>query len=60
MTTVHKPEVVGGEAGAEDGMVYLDGPDGIACAMTPGAAEDTARALTKAAEDARRQRPGPR
>ena len=41
---------------ALDGEVVLRGPDGIALSMTPEAAEETARRLLKASEEARRQR----
>jgi len=41
---------------AVDGEVVLRGPDGVAVSMTPEAAEETARRLLKAAEEARRQR----
>ncbi|KKW91492.1 MULTISPECIES: hypothetical protein [Sphingobium] len=47
-----------GEAYAEEGQVMLDGPDGVAVSLTPGAAEQTARALLRAASDARRQLDG--
>ena len=40
---------------AEDGEVHLDGPDGIAAAFTPDAAEEMARRLLTAAVEARRQ-----
>ena len=51
----HDPEHVGGHAAAEQGVVVLDGPDGVAVAMTPDAAEATARSLAEAAAEARRQ-----
>lgn len=35
------PSEVGGKAVTEEGMVLLDGPDGIANSMTPDAAEET-------------------
>ena len=44
-----------GVASAEQGQVLLDGPDGVAVAMTPDAAEATARSLATAASDARGQ-----
>ncbi|WP_277316820.1 hypothetical protein [Sphingomonas sp. AOB5] len=44
-----------GVAGAEQGKVILDGPDGVAITMTPAAAEGTARSLLAAAEEARHQ-----
>ena len=40
---------------AEEGEVLVDGPDGVAVAMTPDAAEETARRLMTAAAEARRQ-----
>lgn len=43
------------ETSAVDGDVTLNGPDGIGLSMTPDAAEETARRLTRAAEDARKQ-----
>lgn len=44
-----------GKAVAEKGQVLLDGPDGIAIALTPDAAEITARELLRAAVEARSQ-----
>ena len=52
----HEPERVGGVATAEQGIVLLDGPDGVAVTMTPEAAESTARSLLAAAEEAVEQR----
>jgi len=52
----HVPETLGGTASAEQGQVILDGPDGVAVAMTPEAAEATARSLLAAAEEAAEQR----
>ena len=40
---------------AEEGEVLVDGPDGVAVAMTPDAAEETGRRLIDAAAEARRQ-----
>lgn len=48
---LHNP----GTANAEAGLVILDGPDGIAVAMSPEAAAETGRRLIAAAEEARRQ-----
>jgi len=45
-----------GVASAEQGVVLLDGPDGVAIAMTPEAAEATGRSLIAAAEEALAQR----
>ena len=43
------------EVAAEDGAVIVDGPNGVAIAMMPDAAEETARRLMKAALEARGQ-----
>lgn len=51
----HAPEEEAGVAAAEAGIVVLDGPDGVAVAMTPDAADGTARSLSAAAAEARRQ-----
>ena len=45
------------QVGAEDGQVIVDGPDGVAVTMVPDAAEETARRLLEAVEEARRQVP---
>jgi len=52
----HLPETKAGIAAAEDGQVILDGPNGVAVAMTPEAAMATARSLLSAAEEATNQR----
>ena len=44
-----------GIANAEDGLVVLDGPGGLAITMTAGAADGTGRSLIAAAEAAERQ-----
>ncbi|MBP7567556.1 MAG: hypothetical protein KA795_16280 [Burkholderiaceae bacterium] len=49
-----------GTATVEDGIVLLDGPDGVAVAMTADAAEQTAHSLLAAAAQARGQDPAPR
>ncbi len=41
---------------AEQGLVHLDGPDGVAVAMTPRAATETGKRLTRAAIEAHAQR----
>lgn len=46
-----------GVATAEAGLVLLDGPDGVAVAMSPDAAEETGRRLVAAAAEARTQQP---
>jgi hypothetical protein len=45
-----KPRADAGHASAEDGLVILDGPDGVAVTMTPEAAALTAKSLEAAAE----------
>jgi len=50
------PEESPGVASAEQGVVLLDGPDGVAISMTPEAAEATARSLLDAAREAGKQR----
>jgi hypothetical protein len=47
-----EPETVGGKASAESGVVLLDGPGGVAVAMTPEAARDTGESLIEAADTA--------
>ncbi|MGA1798657.1 hypothetical protein VH567_07735 [Sphingomonas sp. 4RDLI-65] len=44
-----KPEAIPGVASAERGVVTLDGPEGVAIAMTPEAAAETGRRLIAAA-----------
>lgn len=51
----HEPQDEPGVAGAEDGLVVLDGPDGVAVTMLPDAAEETGRRLIAAAAKARTQ-----
>ena len=50
-----EPEELPGVATAEQGVVLLDGPDGVAIAMTPEAAEETGRRLLAAAAEAASQ-----
>lgn len=45
-----------GTASAEQGLVILDGPDGVAVTMTAEAAAGTGRSLIDAAQEALRQR----
>jgi hypothetical protein len=45
----------GGQAVAEEGIVLLDGPNGIAISMTADAAEQTGSSLIEAARTAREQ-----
>lgn len=52
------PEQEPGVASAEQGIVLLDGPNGVAISMTPEVAEATARSMLAAAEEAVRQRAG--
>jgi hypothetical protein len=51
-----QPQTEAGIANAEDGLVVLDGPDGIAVTMTAGAAAQTGHSLISAAELAERQK----
>lgn len=53
------PQRDAGSASAEVGLVMLDGPDGVAIAMTPDAAEATGYSLIAAAKEARGQPPEP-
>jgi hypothetical protein len=57
MDDVRAPEPFdkGGQAVAEEGIVLLDGPDGIAISMTADAAEQTGSSLLEAARTARQQ-----
>ena len=50
-----QPQTEPGVASAEDGLVILDGPNGVAITMTPGAAQQTGASLISAAELAERQ-----
>jgi hypothetical protein len=52
---VSQPQSEPGIATAEQGVVILDGPNGIAVTMTPDAATRTGRNLISAAEIAERQ-----
>ncbi|RYF58781.1 MAG: hypothetical protein EOO27_11445 [Comamonadaceae bacterium] len=51
-----EPRKDAGRASAENGVVVLDGPDGVAVTMTVEAAVLTAESLQAAAELARTQR----
>jgi hypothetical protein len=53
--TIPGPREDAGHATAEDGVVILDGPDGVAVTMTADAAALTAERLHAAALQARRQ-----
>jgi hypothetical protein len=44
-----RPETIAGVAAAQDGVVTLDGRDGLAITMTPEAATETGRRLIAAA-----------
>lgn len=50
-----QPLEVPGRASAEDGLVILDGPDGVAVTLTPDAARGTGESLISAAEVALQQ-----
>ena len=43
------------EVAAEAGDVIVEGPDGVAVTLAPHAAEETARRMMAAADEARRQ-----
>jgi hypothetical protein len=51
-----EPRSDAGQASAEDGLVLLDGPDGLAVTFTADAAIETGKRLIEAGEQARRQR----
>lgn len=53
--TALKPCEEPGKASVEDGVVLLDGPDGVAVTMTAHAALLTAQSLREAAEQAQGQ-----
>ena len=44
---------------AEEGNIIIEGPDGVAVTMSPGAAEETARRLLRAVSEAREGSDGP-
>ena len=50
-----EPRTDAGRATAENGVVLLDGPDGVAVTMTADAAARTADSLLEAARQAREQ-----
>lgn len=50
-----QPLTDAGIASAEEGLVVLDGPDGVAITMTADAAHKTGRSLISAADEAVRQ-----
>lgn len=43
------------DVAAEEGAVFLDGPNGVATSLTPDAAEESGRRLLAAADKARGQ-----
>jgi hypothetical protein len=43
------------EVNAEQGIVIVEGPDGVAITLTPDAAEETGQRLIRAASEARLQ-----
>lgn len=59
LPTAIQPETEPGVASAEDGLVILDGPDGLAVTMTADAAARTGQSLIDAAALAARQSPAP-
>ncbi|MEJ7926922.1 hypothetical protein WG908_09165 [Sphingobium sp. AN641] len=54
-TPVNGPLSRAGVATAEEGVVMLDGPDGVAVTMTPDAAAQTGHSLISAARAAKQQ-----
>lgn len=52
-----EPHQHAGTATAEEGVVLLDGPDGVAITLIPDAAEATGHSLIAAAHEARVQSP---
>ena len=60
LTNIPQPQTEPGIATAEDGLVILDGPDGVAVTMTFHAAKATGESLISAAataEDQARDQP---
>lgn len=55
LPTAIQPETEPGVASAEDGLVVLDGPDGLALTMTADAAARTGESLIEAAALAEQQ-----
>ena len=49
------PHPTPSEVTAEQGEVFVDGPDGVATTLTPDAAEETGKRLISAADEARSQ-----
>lgn len=52
---IPQPSSVPGIASAEDGLVVLDGPDGVALTLTAQAAALTGKSLISAAAEAKLQ-----
>lgn len=52
---IPQPRSVAGIASAEDGVVILDGPEGLAITLTAQAAAETGQSLIDAAAKAQRQ-----
>ena len=57
--SIPQPETQPGRASAEDGLVVLDGPNGVAVTMTPDAAARTGHSLISAAAIAAEQTTSP-
>ena len=55
VSAVPQPINEAGTATAEDGVVVLDGPEGLAITLTPSAAAQTGHSLISAAELAAHQ-----
>jgi hypothetical protein len=47
------------EVNAEQGIVIVEGPNGLAVTLTADAAEETGKRMIKAASEARRQQASP-
>lgn len=54
-SNVPQPQTQPGVATAEEGLVVLDGPDGVAVTMTADAAHKTGHSLISAADAAEKQ-----
>lgn len=54
-SAIPQPETLPGVASAEEGLVVLDGPAGVAVTMTANAAAQTGHSLISAAKAAEQQ-----
>lgn len=55
LSNIPQPQTQPGVATAEEGLVILDGPDGVAVTMTADAAQKTGHSLILAADIAAKQ-----